>query len=44
MAVGEPSDVVIKDLDRLSQAIFAVSPKDWQELALYQNALRLLGS
>jgi uncharacterized membrane protein len=43
MALGEPSDVVIKDLDRLSQAIFAVSPKDWQELALYQNALRLLG-
>jgi hypothetical protein len=43
MAVGEPSDAVVKDLDRLSQAIFAVTPKDWQELALYQNALRLLG-
>jgi hypothetical protein len=42
MAVGEPSDAVIKDLDQLSQAIFAVSPSDFQQLALYQNALRLL--
>ena len=42
MAVGEPSDVVVKDLDRLSQAIFAVKPEGLQELALYQNALRLL--
>lgn len=42
MAVGEPSDAVIKDLDRLSQAIFAVGPSNFQELALYQNALRLL--
>lgn len=42
MAVGEPSDAVIKDIDQLSQAIFAVSPTNFQELALYQNALRLL--
>jgi hypothetical protein len=42
MAVGEPSDAVVRDLDRLSQAIFAVSPSNWQELALYQEALRLL--
>ncbi|MEX1060393.1 MAG: hypothetical protein WED13_05175 [Methyloceanibacter sp.] len=42
MAVGEPSDVVVKDLDRLSRAIFDVKPQSWQELALYQNALRLL--
>jgi hypothetical protein len=43
MAVGEPSNAVIKDLDQLSQAIFAVSPSNFQQLALYQNALRLLG-
>jgi hypothetical protein len=42
MALGEPSDAVVRDLDRLSQAIFAVSPSNSQELALYQNALRLL--
>ena len=42
MAVGEPSDVVVKDLDRLSRAIFDVSPQSWQELAIYQDALRLL--
>ena len=42
MAVGQPSDVVVKDLDRLSRAIFDVSPQSWQELALYQDALRLL--
>jgi ABC-type amino acid transport system permease subunit len=42
MAVGEPSDVVVKDLDRLSRAIFDVNPQSWQELALYQDALRLL--
>jgi hypothetical protein len=42
MAVGEPSDAVVKDLDRLSQAIFAVSPANSQQLALYQDALRLL--
>lgn len=42
MAVGEPSDVVVKDLDRLTKAIFTVNPATWQELALYQDALRLL--
>jgi hypothetical protein len=42
MAVGEPSDDVIKDLDQLSRAIFDVKPQSWQELALYQEALRLL--
>jgi hypothetical protein len=42
MALGEPSDAVVKDLDQLSQAIFAVTPKTSQELALYQDALRLL--
>ena len=42
MAVGEPSDVVVKDLDQLSQAIFGVNPATSQELALYQDALRLL--
>lgn len=42
MAVGEPSDVVVKDLDQLSRAIFDVKPQSWQELALYQDALRLL--
>ena len=42
MAVGEPSDAVVKDLDRLSQAVFSVKPEGFQELALYQNALRLL--
>ena len=33
---------MVKDLDQLSRAIFAVSPTDFQQLALYQNALRLL--
>jgi hypothetical protein len=42
MAVGEPSDVVAKDLDQLSRATFDISPQSWQELALYQEALRLL--
>ena len=42
MAVGEPSDAVATDLDRLSRAIFDISPQTWQELALYQDALRLL--
>jgi hypothetical protein len=42
MAVGEPSDVVIKDLDQLSRAIFDVDPQSRQEVALYQEALRLL--
>ena len=42
MGAGKPSDVVIKDLDQLSRAIFNVSPQSQQELALYQEALRLL--
>ena len=42
MAVGEPSDIVVKDLDRLSKSVFNVNPASWQELALYQDALRLL--
>jgi hypothetical protein len=42
MAVGEPSDVVAKDLDQLSRATFDISPQSWQQLALYQEALRLL--
>jgi hypothetical protein len=42
MAIGEPSDVVGKDLDRLSRAVFDVKPQSWQELALYQDSLRLL--
>jgi hypothetical protein len=42
MAFGEPSDVVVKDLDQLSKAIYGVRPQTWQELALYQDALRLL--
>lgn len=42
MAVGEPSDAVVKDLDQLSRAIFDISPQTWQELALYQDSLRLL--
>ena len=28
MAVGEPSDAVVKDLDQLSRAIFDVSPQN----------------
>ena len=42
MEVGEPSDAVVKDLDQLSRAIFDVQPQSSQELALYQDSLRLL--
>jgi Protein of unknown function (DUF4239) len=42
MALGRPSDDVAKDLDQLSQAIFNVQPQGERELALYQDALRLL--
>lgn len=42
MAVGEPSDAVIRDLDRLSRAIFDVDPQNAKEEALYHDALRLL--
>jgi hypothetical protein len=42
MALGEPSDTVIEDLDRLSSAILQFKPQDAQQAALYQEALRLL--
>jgi hypothetical protein len=42
MALGKPSDAVVKDLDQLSKAIYGVRPQSWQELALYQDALRLV--
>jgi hypothetical protein len=42
MAVGQSSDVVAGDLDRLTKAIFSVNPATSQEMALYQDALRLL--
>jgi hypothetical protein len=42
MAVGEPSDAVIKDLDQLTRAISTVSPSNFQQLAVYQTALKLL--
>ena len=42
MAVGEPSDAVIKDLDQLTRAISGVSPGNFQQLAVYQTALKLL--
>jgi hypothetical protein len=42
MAVGEPSDIVIGDLSQLSRAIYKVKPQSQQELALYEEALRLL--
>jgi hypothetical protein len=42
MAVGEPSNAVIEDLHQVSRAIYEMSPQSYQELALYQDALRLL--
>ena len=42
MALGEASDDVAADLVRLSQAIFKIEPEDERDLALYQQALRLL--
>lgn len=42
MAVGEQSEIAAKDLDRLSRALFDISPQNFQELALFQDALRLL--
>jgi hypothetical protein len=42
MSLGQSSDIVAKDLDRLSAAIFAVQPENRRELALYQHALDLL--
>jgi len=42
MGVGEPSDAVSKDLEKLSSAIFAVQPQDDRQFALYLHALSLL--
>ena len=42
MAVGESSDVVAQDLGQLTKTVFAFNPGTTQEMALYQNALRLL--
>src|SRR6185436_18609379 len=42
MARGRPSDDAGRDLEQLSSAIFQVRPKNLEDLALYQNALRLL--
>jgi hypothetical protein len=42
MAVGGSSDVVAKDLDRLTRTVFAFNPGTTQEMVLYQTALRLL--
>src|SRR5665648_1276367 len=42
MSVGEPSDEVDKELSDLAAAIFAATPNDERELALYQHALTLL--
>lgn len=42
MSVGRPSGVVAKDLDELSDAIFAVQPEDDRQVVLYHHALELL--
>src|SRR5262245_2400540 len=42
MAAGESSDVVTKDLGRLTNTVFAFNPGTTQEMVLYQTALRLL--
>lgn len=42
MAVGKPSEVVSKDLKKLSAAIFGVKPHDDRQFALYFHALNLL--
>ena len=42
MARGKASDDAGRDLEHLSSAIFQVRPKNLEDLALYQNALRLL--
>ena len=42
LARGKPSDTVTRDLEQLSKAILSVNPASWQDLALYQNALKLL--
>jgi hypothetical protein len=42
MSRGQPSEVVAKDLDKLTSAILAVQPVDERQLAIYQHALDLL--
>jgi hypothetical protein len=42
MAVGTASPIVSMDLRKLSTAILALEPKTRRDLALYQDALRLL--
>lgn len=42
MSVGKPSEIVSRDLDRLSAAIFAVQPNDDRQVVLYRHALELL--
>ncbi len=42
MAHGQPSAHAAKDLDELSRAIFELQPQGYQQLMLYQAALRLL--
>lgn len=42
MAAGEASEVVTKDLQKVSIAIFALQPDSRKDMALYQEALRLL--
>jgi len=42
MARGKASDDAGRELDQLSSAVFQVRPKNLEDLALYQHALRLL--
>ncbi len=42
MAHGQPSEHAAKDLDELSRAIFELEPQGYQQLMLYQAALKLL--
>lgn len=43
MARGEASETVTKTIDQLTHAVFTVQPQTPKEVALYQDALRLLG-
>ncbi len=42
MSVGKKSMTAEKELDRLARAVFDVKPQSQQELALYEEAIRLL--
>ena len=42
MALGRASPVITKDLRKLSTAILALEPESHRDLALYQDALRLV--